>query len=569
MGWHDTCKRAFLMRVSPSVCRNSNLFYPLEGVTFMRISTVALLTLATLGAQSSNDRTNAAPNSTTSGIPETTEGSTKKDAVSISNPEIVGSKPFSSQDTLPFLQDSFRVESRETGNQPKPPDLLVLRNNNTTDTEYSINNTLAILGSLLFVVTIFPVVTISFFWLVRRLLVKEIVAEVDKRLKELDVLDSELKNASKISNNFKEKLDEQIQMAKQSIDFLNREAEISQASIQKIETLKSQFIAQLNSLLSEVNQAKSEVLQEFSQVKASLLNQMEVKEEIKEMKLYSVTSAKILPFPKPPEPLIADDYFKQGEALYLQGFYEDALTSIERALEINPNLDEAWYYKGNALVKLQQYDSAIEAYHQSIALKPDRNDVWYQRGNAFVRLKLYQDALNSYDQAIAIKPDDYNSWHNRAVMLWKLGRDDDALNSYDQAIAIKPDDYELWHNRGVLLGKLKRYQEAIESYQNAIKINPKKYEAWYNLGNMFGKLQRDDDAIHAYDQTLTIKQDKYEAWYNRGAIFAKLQKYQAALSSYNQAISLKSNDYELWHNRGVVLGILVWERGKSGKIRAL
>ncbi|MCZ0905259.1 tetratricopeptide repeat protein, partial [Microcoleus sp. HI-ES] len=44
---------------------------------------------------------------------------------------------------------------------------------------------------------------------------------------------------------------------------------------------------------------------------------------------------------------IADDYIKQGEGLYLQGNYDEAVVCLEKAILTNNNLDEAWYWRGN------------------------------------------------------------------------------------------------------------------------------------------------------------------------------------------------------------------------------
>jgi hypothetical protein len=63
-------------------------------------------------------------------------------------------------------------------------------------------------------------------------------------------------------------LEAQMGAAKQSLDFLTRETELSKSSVEQIETLKSQFIMHLQVLRTEVDEKKSQIVQEISQVPA-------------------------------------------------------------------------------------------------------------------------------------------------------------------------------------------------------------------------------------------------------------------------------------------------------------
>lgn len=560
----------------------------------MRASNVALLTLAALASQNLNAKTSANP-APSPVSPQTPQASNFVDAIdnsalrhveSISAPEAIAtdidsaqfsprvsarqpaglliaaapsqqsdraptnpnSSPSPSQDELTkSLQQTWLAKLIESGANSSPQvrdalGFLSLRSGDSAESGYGFNDTTTLLNVLLILATLFPPVTIGFFWLIRRLVVRQLVADANKRLQGIGILESELRNSSELTKKLKDELEMQMIAAKESVEFLTRETEISKSSVEQIETLKSQFLMHLQVLLTEVNERKTQIVQEISQVPQTL-----AKEAVKP----TPQQPKVEPAVSAGDKLIADDYIKQGEALYIQGNYEEAMTCFDKAILLNQNIDEAWYWRGNVLVKMQRLEEAIASYEQAISIKPDRHEAWYNKANLLSRLQRYEEAILSYEQACASSPENYAVWHTRAALLGKLQRYQEAIACYDRALTIKDTDSEIWHNRGAMLGKIQQHAEAVASYDRALGINPNRYETWYNRGNMLWRLLRYADAIVSYDRAIGLQPDKYEVWYNRGAVLARMHRYAEAIESYDKAIAIKPNDFELWHNRGV------------------
>jgi len=236
--------------------------------------------------------------------------------------------------------------------------------------------------------------------------------------------------------------------------------------------------------------------------------------------------------------------------------YENAITSWEKLLNINPDLHKAWNNRGNALSALGCYEEAVQSYDQAVAIKPDDHAAWHNRGNALSALGRKEKAVQSYDQVVAIKPDYHEAWYIRGNALSVLGRNEEAVQSYDQAVAIKPDDHAAWHNRGNALSVLGRYEEAVQSYDQAVAIKPDYHEAWYIRGNALSALGRNEEAVQSYDQAVAIKPDYHEAWYIRGNALSALGRYEEAVQSYDQAVAIKPDYHEAWYIRGAALSVL-------------
>jgi len=115
-------------------------------------------------------------------------------------------------------------------------------------------------------------------------------------------------------------------------------------------------------------------------------------------------------------------YFKEGEALFKLGKYEQALTAYDNALQFKSDYYEALYQKGNAFFNLSKYKEAIIAYDNVLKFKPDYYEAFYQKGNAFFNLSKYKEAIIAYDNVLKFKPDYHKASYNRGNALGNLGR---------------------------------------------------------------------------------------------------------------------------------------------------
>ena len=90
---------------------------------------------------------------------------------------------------------------------------------------------------------------------------------------------------------------------------------------------------------------------------------------------------------------------------------------------------------GLALQNLGRLDEAVSSYDRAIALDPNLFEVHYNRANALRDLGLLDDAIASYERAIELKPGIAEAYSNRASALRDLRRLEEAVQSYDEAVS--------------------------------------------------------------------------------------------------------------------------------------
>ncbi len=115
--------------------------------------------------------------------------------------------------------------------------------------------------------------------------------------------------------------------------------------------------------------------------------------------------------------------------------------AYDRVIEINPRYSLAWNNKGNALKVQGKYDEAVKAYDEVIKLEPQDVKAWLYKGDALFQVKKYDEAIKSFDEVIKLKPQDANpqnisilaqTWYNKSEALKLLGHTKEA----DSALAM-------------------------------------------------------------------------------------------------------------------------------------
>lgn len=99
-------------------------------------------------------------------------------------------------------------------------------------------------------------------------------------------------------------------------------------------------------------------------------------------------------------------------------------------------IEKAAKRKGAAANRL--IEQSIEKIESALEVRPDMADAYLKLGAALRVVERHEDALASYDRAIALDKDDFEAWGNRVVPLVTLGRIEEALDSVNKSLDLAP-----------------------------------------------------------------------------------------------------------------------------------
>jgi tetratricopeptide (TPR) repeat protein len=293
---------------------------------------------------------------------------------------------------------------------------IAIREQIQTEVDRAFGHTTAILNVLLVLLTSFPILAAAGIWFMRRSVISQIIAETKKQLQE----EVEKQLEEEVAAEYKKQ---------------------TEAFKQEIEKLNAEFVAQLSQLKNlfiDAQKEKNQIIEELSKITPSPVRepvspeiQQKIQELTKQLELLKATNPQLF--------FTADDYVEQGKALYIEGRYEEAIASHDKAIQIDSDNARAWFSKGAALTKLQQYEEAIACYNQALLIKPEFLEARFGKGTALAKLQQYEEAIAAYDQVTLIKPDFYLAWFGKARCHALQGNTELALDNLEKAINLNPD----------------------------------------------------------------------------------------------------------------------------------
>jgi tetratricopeptide (TPR) repeat protein len=259
----------------------------------------------------------------------------------------------------------------------------------------------------------------------------------------------------------------------------------------------------------------------------------------------------------------ANDFVSQGNILKIAEDYEGALSAYNQAIELKPELAEAWVQKCFVLNILERFEESISTCEQAINLAPDAY-LWNEKGNALLALNRQEEALESYQKAIEIKSDYSAPWYHQGIVLKEMGKVDQALNNFDQAIDGDGDFGKVtiadaWGQKCTIFAEERRYhQEAFTACDQRVQLVSDDYFAWKERGNALLELDREQEALESYQKATEIKSDYSVAWYNTAVVLQEQERLEEALNALDKAIQ-GDGDFgrltvaDAWNRRGVIL----------------
>ena len=118
------------------------------------------------------------------------------------------------------------------------------------------------------------------------------------------------------------------------------------------------------------------------------------------------------------------------------------------------------------------YDMALHFYKKALEINPELKEAWSNLADLYNRLGMFKEALRCSDKALEIDVSYTLALVNRGIALAQLGRLEEAIGCFNKAININPREKKAWYNKAVVLCILRSYDEARRCLSKALEIDP-------------------------------------------------------------------------------------------------
>lgn len=231
----------------------------------------------------------------------------------------------------------------------------------------------------------------------------------------------------------------------------------------------------------------------------------------------------------------------QGRILFNKGKYEEAIESLLKAIEIEPDNYEFYIELSSICIDgLKNKERGL--YYLKLGLEKTttegKYELFYELFSISIEFKLFDEALeiiNNYSYGF----ESYLSKF-KGIMLFNKGNYEEAIK---ELINIKDDDAVL--NLGLCYKGLGKYEEAIDKFKEIIY---KMYEVldtkeiYYEIAECYKALGKFDDALYYFNMCIEFNYNVDKCFFNKGEIFLLKENYYKALIEFKKVINLNADN---------------------------
>ncbi|MDH3274989.1 MAG: tetratricopeptide repeat protein [Gammaproteobacteria bacterium] len=172
-------------------------------------------------------------------------------------------------------------------------------------------------------------------------------------------------------------------------------------------------------------------------------------------------------------------------ALREAGRIEEALTTVQRAIQLDPGDDRPHRLLGDILLDLDRPREALQAFQTARTVKPTSMAPVLGIGKALAADGREEEAFQHYLAT--------GTQFGQGGLPWQ------AIPVLREAVNLRAENAEARHALGSSYLMVDKHDDAIEQFRAALLLDSSKYESWYNLGLTADSLGLHDEAIRAYE----------------------------------------------------------------------
>jgi protein O-GlcNAc transferase len=240
-----------------------------------------------------------------------------------------------------------------------------------------------------------------------------------------------------------------------------------------------------------------------------------------------------------------------GLSYYQLGQQQEALEQWRRAMP--ESIARALAHK--AALANRAHDAASAAAHAETALQldPQLGEAYLERGRARAALEDWPGALADYKTAAGLIQDHYtlNSLYRSMGALYAQAGDlEAALLSYQNAVELAPDAYLAHVQLAGAYSALSRFEDTAAQLEQAISLEPGNVLAYLHMGELFRRNGQPELARHWYERAQQVDRTSGRADYAMGALLLAEGRVDEAIIYIERATELGWQPHWVWFDLG-------------------
>jgi folate-binding protein YgfZ len=222
----------------------------------------------------------------------------------------------------------------------------------------------------------------------------------------------------------------------------------------------------------------------------------------------------LLPFYHAPDSKAqAQQFYRQAIQVFAQGDEAGAQTLVERALRLDPGMEDAYEVMGVLLGRSGLYHEAIDIFSRLEEVAPHEPMVNTNLSLYYMKIGDKEAAENQASLAIrkgfSLLTNSSKGGPSAAEKKANQARAEEAdarrkIGMFTEVLGFDPEDPVALFGLGVAQARLGQLPEAVETFEKAIIVQPKNGAVYMERGLILERLERDGEAIKVYRKGIEV-----------------------------------------------------------------
>ena len=248
-----------------------------------------------------------------------------------------------------------------------------------------------------------------------------------------------------------------------------------------------------------------------------------------------------------------DDYMQQAIQQIENCEYEEALLTLEEAIQVGEDKQEIARAKGIALAGLTRYEEAAACYTEALSYSsifPSivDYDLNYYLADVYEKMGDNAKAINTYSNILALEPDEVNAHFLRGRLYLMGGEYEKALTDFNRTVLLDKNGYDLRIEIAGLLSQAGYEEEGLSYLQEFLSENEKRLSD-FDKGRIYYYMDDYENAKLALEKAKSDDSDQVILLL--GKSYEKLGDYNYATSVYKNYLDEHPEAAEIFNQLGL------------------
>jgi tetratricopeptide (TPR) repeat protein len=170
----------------------------------------------------------------------------------------------------------------------------------------------------------------------------------------------------------------------------------------------------------------------------------------------------------------AMNYFVDGVEAFEAASYQEAIRSLEKAIELDPANLEFQYYLGLTYSAMKQYEDALKVFESIVGKEPVRfRKAYFEIAALYAKQGQYQKAIDTLSIVEKIAPEEVRVYLEKGYAYQRIKDYDQAIENFNKAKDLEPKMLQMIeYTIAAVYFEAEAFDKAEEMFTKAIEVDP-------------------------------------------------------------------------------------------------